>query len=1034
MKAPRAKIQIIAVSLLLACFTTAIHAQPALVSAISPAASPASAGGDSSSPLISRDGRYVLFSSFANNLATNAAGGAFVPVFPAQLNVYLYDRTNGTSTLVSANTNGTAGANGDCFASAISTNGQFVLFESSANNLVPGDTNGSLEIVTDEGVNPVPMSVFVNQVYVRDVINGLTTLVSVSTNGGPGNDVSRSSTMTPDGRYVAFVSAATNLVANDTNGLADIFVRDLQLGVTTLASVGAMYTNTTSIPTNSCEAPDISDNGRYVAFLSWATNLVPGVVTTPEIYVADLVGGTTILASTNSRSIVQSAFNTTDVVASDHVISADGQWVAYVACATNLGTWFPSGVLIRYNVLTGETDIVNTNALGAQVGYEINGRSLDMTPDGNSIAFITNSFVQTTNMLPDALWVWNAQSDTTTLVSADPNTNLLDVPDYYWPQISSDGRYVAFFSSVTNLTTNAVITNFHLYVYDSTSSNISLVDARVDGSAPASIPPDPESISTNGQFIAFDSLDTNLASGDANRAYDVFVADVTNNTVELISAASPALLSLAPNGQSVLSLFSVSTNARYVAFTSEAENLVTNDTNFMRDVFVRDMVTGSNTLVSVATNGLSGNDLSSDSAISADGRYVAFTSSASNLVAGDTNFARDVFVRDLQLGITTLVSVNLSSNGPGNADSFSPTISADGRYVLFCSYATNLAPGFSAVNSANFFWRDTQAGTTYPLSSNATYTGSIATMTTNGMFVASEGGGQPVYIWNMQTQKRIYTNSAYAIALALSQDGKYFAATTNTDFPINVNGETFIVNLTNNARVLLGSQDSYFRAGLQFSGDGRYLVFEAGSINALDQVILYDTQLMTTNLISKSYNSSAPGNGPSDSATISADGNFIAYRSLATNLVPGLTNSYQNIYLYGRVSGETLLVTSSQYGNFSADNHSLVPVFSGDSRTLLLTSWASDLGAQAFNQSGNIYAFSLYNSNSQPALTITITGPAAVAWPATAGQSYQVQYKNNLTDPVWQIVNGNVTIVGNQGYLTDLAPAPAQRFYRVMAY
>jgi Tol biopolymer transport system component len=133
--------------------------------------------------------------------------------------------------------------------------------------------------------------------------------------------------MTPDGRYVAFVSAANNLVAADTNGIADVFVRDLQAGVTTLASVGAALVSTSS----GSESPDITPDGRYVAFSSTATNLVAGVPNAQDIYVRDLVGGTTIWASTGAGAAALSVLNATRVVCCNHAISADGKFVAYEA-------------------------------------------------------------------------------------------------------------------------------------------------------------------------------------------------------------------------------------------------------------------------------------------------------------------------------------------------------------------------------------------------------------------------------------------------------------------------------------------------------------------------------------------------------------------------------------------------------------------------------------------------------------------------------------------------------------------------------
>ncbi len=318
------------------------------------ASSPPGGGGDSGLPIISADGRYVLFASTANNLAWLSNSNVMPALLPPSLNVFLRDRWNAKTVLISANYAGTGGGNADSSAAGISTNGQFMLFESSAGDLVANDTNG----VTD--------------VFVRDVVNNTNILVSVATTGFSGNGESRSSAMTPDGRYVAFVSAATNLVAGDTNKIPDVFVRDLQAGTTVLVSVGASSSSITS----SSESPVITPDGRYVAFYSTATNLVPGVTNSGEVYVRDLVAGTTSWASTNAAAIIQSAMGVTVAFSYGPQISTDGQFVAF-ASKPATGTQVPSkGAILRYNLQTGLTDIVFTNAMAALAAFEADAQIL----------------------------------------------------------------------------------------------------------------------------------------------------------------------------------------------------------------------------------------------------------------------------------------------------------------------------------------------------------------------------------------------------------------------------------------------------------------------------------------------------------------------------------------------------------------------------------------------------------------------------------------------------------------------------------
>ena len=230
------------------------------------------------------------------------------------------------------------------------------------------------------------------------------------------------------------------------------------------------------------------------------------------------------------------------------------------------------------------------------------------------------------------------------------------------------------------------------------------------------------SMSDDGSVIAFESGEDNIVPSDGNPDSDVFVRELAAGSAELVSVHDPSLPSVTPSGGiSGVTPYSLSANGRYIAYFSDAGNVIPNDTNGYRDVFVRDLMTGTNVLVSVNTNGVIGDSISTDPAISGNGRYVAFTSSADDLVANviynAIHNAQNVFVRDLQTGTTTLVSVSTDGVHAGNGDSFSPTISADGRYVLFHSKASNLASGSFGTGNENLFLRDLQTGTTYALTS-----------------------------------------------------------------------------------------------------------------------------------------------------------------------------------------------------------------------------------------------------------------------------------------------------------------------------
>jgi len=163
-------------------------------------------------------------------------------------------------------------------------------------------------------------------------------------------------------------------------------------------------------------------------------------------------------------------------------------------------------------------------------------------------------------------------------------------------------------------------------------------------------------------------------------------------------------------GNSFSSQPSISADGRFVAFSSDASNIVPGDTNSNPDVFVRDTLTNTTTRVSVDSAGNQANSISDGASISADGRFVAFLSNASNIVPGDTNSSGDIFVRDTLTNTTTRVSLDSAGN-QGNSFSILPSISADGRFVAFYSNASNLVPG-DTNSSQDVFLRDTLTNTT----------------------------------------------------------------------------------------------------------------------------------------------------------------------------------------------------------------------------------------------------------------------------------------------------------------------------------
>jgi len=214
------------------------------------------------------------------------------------------------------------------------------------------------------------------------------------------------------------------------------------------------------------------------------------------------------------------------------------------------------------------------------------------------------------------------------------------------------------------------------------------------------------SISADGRLIAFESLASNLVPGDTNNVRDIFVRDRQSGVTSRVSVGACGVQADAASEWA-----SISSDGRHVAFESFASNLVPGDTNNTYDVFVRDLATGVTERVSVSSSGAQADGGSFEPSISSDGRFVAFSSVATNLVTGDTNNVRDIFVRDRVAGTTTRVNVATGGAQALGLISTTPAISGDGRRVAFVSFASNLVHG-DTNNTGDIFLRDRAAGTT----------------------------------------------------------------------------------------------------------------------------------------------------------------------------------------------------------------------------------------------------------------------------------------------------------------------------------
>ena len=377
-------------------------------------------------------------------------------------------------------------------------------------------------------------------------------------------------------------------------------------------------------------------------------------------------------------------------------VSANGRFVVFDSAAANLvpnDTNGKTDVFVR-DLQASTTELVSVSSSGAQGDNTSGGvwtRSA-ISADGRYVAFASyasNLVPGDTNASSD-IFVRDRWNGQTERVSLTNAGLQSDGPDGgWWPSMSSDGRFVAFVE--TNLDGEALAYT-NVYVRDRvamTTVRVSSDANGVVGNKMSDIP----SISADGRFVAFESRANNLVPGDLNHRIDVFVRDLAANTTTRVNVDSAGVEADNIGYTSFVHNLAISADGRTVVWDDWATNLVPSDTNMANDVFAHDLVTGQTDLVSASPIGAVGSAFSFAPSVSADGRYVVFESYAGNLAANAPyNGYTQIFVRDRSTATTTLSSVDTTS-GVANGGSDWPAISGDGSVVAFNSYATDLAPG-----------------------------------------------------------------------------------------------------------------------------------------------------------------------------------------------------------------------------------------------------------------------------------------------------------------------------------------------------
>lgn len=883
-----------------------------------------------------------------------------------------------------------------------SADGRWLAFVSQANNLVTNDDLG-------QGLD----------VFVRDLLANQTILVSLNTNAlGGGNLDSGAPSLSADGNWVAFESAADNLVANDTNRASDVFVRDLAQGITRLASVDV--TGGFSAAGNSV-APLISADGRWVVFESTATNLVNASFTTNwvQVYARDLQNGVTHLVSVNQASAGPGAG-----IAESPSISADARWVAFASTATNLtaGVTNRLGEIYLRDLATGTTWWSSSNAApyfsestngyrclnpvlsrnGEKLAYKaliprtkvvlvflhdlhngsttcVASNSLDTTwpelsADGRFLAC-----EEATNVM-----VWDAALQTSRLVSVNQDGQMPANGHSKAPVLSADGRLAVFLSSATDLiVTNPPDTNqiFQVYACSLESNRTWLVSATPAGEPSCDsleflLP----AISPDNRVVAFESEDSRLVANDRNHATDVFLRNLSDNTTALVSSVQQFRIARTGTGLCHAHPLGLSADGRSVLISSSDNTVVPDDDDLQQDLYWLDLSSRRGARLPVATNAVLPYASLANPVLSDNGQRAAF------LRRDPRTWGFHGYVFDSQENATSLF--NLDAGGAAAASAFpaigydwSMSLSSDGRFLAFAAAGNDLAPGMDSAGFKQILLRDLVAGTNlllthsvsnplrggYGDSSNPLFSpdGRWLFFYSRALDLVSPAAPYGTRLWTYDFRDQSFraVARAYTLTGAAFSANSHYVVFSATQYSGDLTFQVYRHDLLATNPVPLSVATNARNPDV--SADGQLVVYEASwASGQASDIHLKDLVSGNVELINVSLDGVTTGNGGAFLPQISLDGRFVVFASSASNLAPNDHNDATDIFLRDRALGLTYLLSANPRTGASGNRVSHSPVMSADGGTVIFASWAADLIDGDYNDTQDIFVLRLANGDS----------------------------------------------------------------------
>ena len=993
----------LALSLLLC--TVAAQAQVELVSRTAPGLISDTTGGQVTS--ISADGRYVVFQSFTENLVAGQQSTSHLD--PSQ--VFLRDRVTGLNTLVSrASASPLTGGNGDSKEGIISADGRFVIYLSSASNLIAGlnDGNGS------------------DDLFLYDRIAGTTTLVSrsITLPNRAGSNRTIDAVISADGRYVAFTSTAEDLAPEQGSSgsdfdTLDVFLYDRVSGVTSLLS------RSQGAPVHPVggSLPAISADGAWVAFLSPVLSPgFPSAYPQDDLFLYEVASGTLSLVSRRSDDPAQrqsaSWFRP--------LLSADGRYLAFTSPGPRLvpgqgeSESSQSDDAFVFDRVAGTMTLASRSHGSAVTPGNARSYARSLSADGRLVAVeswatdLVAGQVDTPSVDfftgTGDVFVYDRALGTNLLVSrssTDPQTT--GNAGSYSPQLSADGSHVAFASQASNLVPGQTAGRYNVFLFELATGTQRWISRPAGGAVPAEERSSYSSfLNADASYVAFSSTTDDLVSGlhDPRGEEDAFLYSRATESSVLLSRRDPAAPALSPSASAHMplvsadgrfvaylssasfteeaipgshpagiylfdrvtgartlasptsyadfpSLLAISENGHFLTFQSSSSNLVPGqiDSDWgSPDIFSYDRITGTIALVSrTAASSVTGSTGCFAGRPTPDGRYVPLTCSADNMVAGqiDTGPTSNVFLHDRLTGTTELVShASGSPTREANGHSSGGAVSPDGRYVAFSSQATDLVPGLNdPAPFDDLFLYDRRTGTTTLVSRSSQAPNTVANAQSGG---AVFGG---------------------ASCLAFTSAASNLLPVPQADFYSDVfvyslvTGNLTLVSRAQGSASIGGNRDSFSPAP---DAGCAAIAFTSYATNLLpgqqpDQtadLFLFEPALGITTLLGTSTVSSPTTSVLPPVAVMSEDGRFTAFPTRDDLVNGGADFPYENLYLFDRANRDVVLISRSLSSPATpANQKSTLPSLSANGRFVAFQSEASDLVAGDFNGRQDVFLF-----------------------------------------------------------------------------